>query len=103
MNFGLSGKITAYILGVLEKHTAVEQALIFGSRAKGNFKTGSDIDLALSGKSLTTEDALRIQGELEDIPIPHKVDILILSKITNPDLRDHIHRVGQVFFEKSPR
>ncbi len=60
MNFGLSGKITAYILGVLEKHSAVEQALIFGSRAKGNFKTGSDIDLALSGKSLTTDDALRI-------------------------------------------
>ena len=101
MKFGLSGKITAYILGVLEKYSAVEQALIFGSRAKGNFKTGSDIDLALSGKSLTTDDALRIQGEMEDIPIPHKVDILILSKITNPDLRDHIHRVGQVFFKKS--
>jgi predicted nucleotidyltransferase len=100
MNYGLSGKITSVILGVLEKHSAVEQALIFGSRAKGNFKTGSDIDLALSGNSLSTDEALCIQGEMEDAPIPHKVDILILSKITNPDLRDHIQRVGQIFFEK---
>jgi len=40
---------------------------------------------------------------MEATPIPHKVDILIFSKITNPDLRDHIQRVGQIFFKKSPR
>jgi len=103
MNFGLSGKITSYIQDVLEKHSTVEQAVIFGSRAKGNFKTGSDIDLALSGQSLTADEGLRIQGEMEATPIPHKVDILIFSKITNPDLRDHIQRVGQIFFKKSHR
>ena len=103
MNFGLSRNITSQIHGVLDKHSAVEEAWIFGSRAKGNFKPGSDIDLALSGKSLTTGEALRIQGEMEDTAIPHKVDILILSKITNPDLHDHIHRVGRIFFEKSQR
>lgn len=82
------------ILRVLDAHPRVEQAVIFGSRAKGTQRTGSDIDLALVGKALQFDDLLRLEGELDDLMLPWRIDLLLLDRVENPALREHIARVG---------
>ncbi len=99
--FGLSSNTIDQIRSVFRSYPAIDQALIYGSRAKGTFKTGSDIDLVLVGSALSTDDLLKIERELDDLPIPYEVDLSILHQIDSPDLLDHIHRVGKVFYQKA--
>lgn len=100
MEFGLSDATLATVRGILERYPAVEQAIVYGSRAKGNYKTGSDIDLTLIGAGLDFDTLGSIAGDLDDSDIPYKVDLSILANITNPNLVEHIQRVGMVFYER---
>jgi predicted nucleotidyltransferase len=102
MNHGLSDGTVAQIHEVLTRFPEVEKALLYGSRAKGNYKPGSDVDLTLLGAGMTPKILGQIQGELEDGPLPYSFDISILAQITQADLIDHIRRVGVVFYEKKP-
>ena len=100
MKFGLKDETFDNVISVLAAHPEIEKAVIYGSRAKGNYKNGSDIDLTLYGEALDFSLLSRISSELYDLPIPHEVDLSIFTDIKNPDLVDHIRRVGQVFYEK---
>lgn len=101
MKFGLSKKIIEQIQLVLSKYPEVDKAVLYGSRAKGNFKPGSDIDLTLQGggSSLTIKN--KIENDLDDLLLPYKIDLSIFEQITDPDVIDHIRRVGVVFYEKA--
>lgn len=106
MEFGLSDATLATVRGILDRYPAVEQAILYGSRAKGNYKNGSDIDLTLIGAGLDFDTLGSIAGDLDDSEIPYKVDLSILANITNSNLVEHIQRVGMVFYERekmSPR
>jgi len=100
MRFGLKIEITEQIQTVLRKYKQVEKAILYGSRAKGNFRNGSDIDLTLVGKDLTLEIQYKIMEDLEELFLPYIIDLSIFHQISNPDLVDHIERVGIVFFER---
>jgi len=102
MNHGLNDGTVAQICEVLALFPEVEQAMLYGSRAKGNFKPGSDVDLTLLGAGLTQKILGQIQGELEDGLLPYRFDISIFAQITQADLIEHIRRVGVVFYEKKP-
>ena len=102
MNHGLSATTVAKIHGVLSQHSEVEQAILYGSRAKGNYKHGSDIDLTLTGSGLVYDDLLKIMGELDDLLLPYTIDLSLFASLTHPELIDHIGRVGVVFYEKKP-
>ena len=102
MNSGLSENVVSRIRKVFSQHLEIEKAILYGSRAKGNYKPGSDIDLTLMGDHLTLKIINQIQSELDDELLPYRFDISIFSTITHPDLIDHIHRVGEIFYEKSP-
>jgi predicted nucleotidyltransferase len=102
MNHGLSATTVAKIHGVLARHPEVERAILYGSRAKGNFKPGSDIDLTLTGTILDERVLGRIDDELDELLLPYQFDLSILAKLTQADLLDHIRRVGVVFYEKTP-
>jgi predicted nucleotidyltransferase len=82
MNHGLTDGTVAQIHEVLARFPEVEKALLYGSRAKGNFKRGSDIDLTLLGADVTQKIMGQIQGELEDGLLPYRFDLSILSQIT---------------------
>ena len=88
------------IRSILERHPLVDRAVLFGSRAKGNFHEGSDIDLALEGEGLDSREVAVINGELIDSPIPHRVDVLLHQKIRHPELLAHIDRVGRIFYQR---
>ena len=100
MKHGLTDRAIAEIQAVLAQFPDVERAVLYGSRAKGNHRPGSDIDLTLIGAGLTSKILGQIQGELEDGYLPYSFDVSIMHQITQPDLLDHIRRVGVVFYEK---
>ena len=85
---------------ILMRHPHVEQAIIYGSRAKGTHHPGSDIDLTLIGTDLSYKDLLQIMQELYESPIPYHVDVSIFDNISDASVRDHIQRRGQVFYQK---
>jgi len=96
---GLSVRAVAAIRGVLAMHPSIDRAILFGSRAKGNYKNGSDIDLALTGP-VDLSELGTIAWELDDLLLPWEIDLLQFDRMTNQDLREHIARVGQVFYSK---
>lgn len=98
--FGLKEKVIRQITSVLAKYPEVESAVLYGSRAKGNYRKGSDIDLTLKGKTLTINTVFSIECEIDDLLLPYLFDISIFSHIDNPDLVDHIQRVGISFYKK---
>jgi predicted nucleotidyltransferase len=99
--FGLSEEDIESINTVISKRREVEEALIFGSRAKGNYKNGSDVDIVLKGKNITRDTILSISGELNDETImPFQFDILNFSTIRNEELIEHINRVGEIIYKQ---
>ncbi len=99
---GLTDETVAQIHHALARFPEVEKAVLYGSRAKGNFKPGSDIDLTLLGAEVTPKILGQIQGELEDGTLPYLFDLSIFAQIKQADLLEHIQRVGLVFYEKKP-
>ena len=100
MKSGLTQATIEKICGVFEKFPEIEKAVLYGSRAKGNFKTGSDIDLTLYGPALTLDLRDRIATALDDLLLAYTIDLSIFDKLKHPDLREHINRVGVVFYER---
>ena len=103
MKSGLTEKGIKQIQEVFEDHSKVDIVLLFGSRAKGNYREGSDIDLAIKGRKLTHEDILRIGVQLEELNLPYKIDLLNYHTINELALVEHIDRVGVVFYERWKR
>ena len=98
--FGLSTETLEKICGVLTQHPQVEKAVIYGSRAKGNYKHGSDIDLTLLGEALSFNDLLKIMTELDDLLLPYTIDLSVFRMIDHEGLREHIGRVGQELYRR---
>lgn len=102
MDYGLSDRTVAAIQGVLARYPDVEKAVLYGSRAKGNYQPGSDIDLTLFGALLTPRQLADISDALDDLLLPYGIDLSIFDTLENAELREHIGRVGRVFYERSP-
>ena len=98
MPYGLKGETIAQIHDVLARHPDIEQAMLYGSRAKGNHRDGSDIDLCLVGDTLTLTELLKIENELDDLLLPYKIDLSLFHTLDNPELIDHIRRVAVVLY-----
>jgi len=82
------------------KYPTIEKIVLYGSRAKGNFRPGSDLDMVLIGDELKLKDQLSFWGDLDDSYQPYLFDVAILSHIKNESLLDHIQRVGKVIYKK---
>jgi predicted nucleotidyltransferase len=97
MIYGLPERALLKINSVFSSHSAIEKAVLYGSRAKGTCKNGSDIDIALFG-TLSFQELLRIETELDDLLLPWMIDISLYDQIDNQSLREHIERVGKIFY-----
>jgi type I restriction enzyme S subunit len=86
------------MLKVFTGHSEIEKAILFGSRAKGNYKPYSDIDIALKGEKLDLLLKGTIETELDDLLLPYKMDIILFKHINNDELIDHIERVGKILY-----
>jgi predicted nucleotidyltransferase len=99
--FGLSASDIARLIQVINSYLDVEEAIVFGSRAMGNYKPGSDVDIALKG-NLKPETADDIAIELnERIPLPYKFDVVAYASLSHHQpLLDHIDRYGKTLFKR---
>jgi len=101
MKYGLSQSTIQKICAVLSRYPQVERAILYGSRAKGNYKRGSDIDLTLvGGANLTLNVVYKILDDLDELLLPYTIDLSIFNDISDPDVIEHIQRVGVTFYEK---
>jgi predicted nucleotidyltransferase len=101
MKYGLPQSAIQKICDVLSHYPQVERATLYGSRAKGNYKNGSDIDLTLHGTELTLSVIYRILDDLDDLLLPYTIDLSIFNDIGDIDVLEHIQRVGVTFYDKS--
>ncbi len=100
-SFGIYEKTYKLILEALESTNEIEAAFIFGSRAMGNYKKGSDIDIAVSGSNISPKVIMSLKSTLnEELPIPYFVDVIHLESTQNADLKEHIIKYGKKFFAK---
>jgi len=98
MKFGLKETVIDDICDTFSSFPEIEKVIIYGSRAKGNYKNGSDIDLTLFGESLDLSLVNKIELQLDKLFLPYTFDISIFKQISNQELIEHINRVGKVFY-----
>lgn len=98
--FGIEQPVFSSLIKILAEHPKVEEAVIYGSRAKGVHKPGSDIDLVLKGKGLDLQELNRISLALDSLPMPYIVDLSIHHRIEEPELLAHIERVGKTIYRR---
>ena len=100
MQFGLPDNTIEKIKSVFASFPEVEEVVLYGSRAKGNFRPGSDIDLTLKGAALNHSFLSKISLNLDDLLLPYTFDLSIYHQLQSPEFLDHIHRVGVVFYQR---
>ena len=96
---GISQNALDKIKDFLFSSQSVKEVILYGSRAKGNYKEGSDIDLTIKG-SLVFEDLAKLSAALDNLNLPWKIDLSLYSYITNEELLDHIDRIGITIAQK---
>mgnify|MGYP001044242920 CR=1 FL=1 len=96
--YGLSERDISTIQDILMKYPDVKTVYIFGSRAVGKNKYGSDIDLAIMNEGLNNYIVGQIKGDLEESSLPYRVDIVVYPDLDHKNLKDHIDRVGSLFY-----
>lgn len=101
MRFGLSETTIEKITRQLSKHRWIDRAIIYGSRAKGTHREGSDIDLVLKSAQSDLHKLYELEREIDDLLLPYTVDLSYYNSIDNEALLEHIKRVGVVFYDKN--
>ncbi|PCJ83771.1 MAG: hypothetical protein COA57_10575 [Flavobacteriales bacterium] len=101
MDCGLKTKTVSAIKDIFATNPKIKKVILFGSRAKGNYRPSSDIDLALKGNELNHDDLFQLQEMAEELYLPWKMDMVIYSRITEQALINHIERVGVTFYKKN--
>jgi len=98
-DFGLKGEVLSAVTETFRNEPRILRAAIFGSRAKGDFKPYSDVDIALYG-DLNRTDVENVIAELDELPLVYQFDVVAYGLVKNPEFRQHIERVGIGIYEK---
>lgn len=99
--FGLPPATLEKLNSVFAQHTAIDSVLLYGSRAKGNYRAGSDIDLTIKGDEVSFDELMQIENEIDDLMLPYTVDLSQYRQLENTGLIAHIDRVGIVVYNKA--
>ncbi|WP_096439033.1 nucleotidyltransferase domain-containing protein [Alteribacter populi] len=99
--YGLLDRDLHYILEALKKFDEIESVILFGSRAMGNYKKGSDVDIALKGGKISSEVMSELDEMLNEVnPLPYFFDIIHYEAVNNDNLIEHIDKVGKELYRK---
>jgi predicted nucleotidyltransferase len=100
MGNGLTDRDIKTIQGIFRKHPEVSMVYLFGSRAAGTQKPGSDVDLAIMNAGVSMETVCMIKGELEESSLPYLIDLVNYTDVKHKEFREHIQNIGIEFFKK---
>ncbi len=99
--FGLSKNSMDIVTEIYRRFPAVKRVIVYGSRAMGTFREGSDIDMAIvADGEFSRADLLDVADAFDDSMLPYLVDVSVLAEIKNPDLVDHINRRGKILYDR---
>lgn len=101
LNCGLPQATIVKLCNTFHQISELDKVVLYGSRAKGNFRRGSDIDLCLFGDLLNSSHLLSLDEQIDELLLPYTCDVSIWQHINNAELREHIERVGVVFYRKN--
>jgi uncharacterized protein len=101
MKYGLPDTAIEKIKAVFASTPEVTKVVLYGSRAKGNYKPGSDIDLTMHGAALNTALCGEIAEKLDELLLPYMIDLSVFAELKHPELEAHIERAGVVFYERA--
>ncbi len=97
---GLKSEELKKLILVFEKKENISEAILFGSRALGTFRNGSDIDIALKG-NISHKEWLDLMIEFDELDLPYKLDLIQFEKINTQELLSHIERAGITIFKRN--
>lgn len=97
--FGLTDRALIALRSVLSAEPRVRQVLVFGSRARGSHRRASDIDLALDAPGLDARGLSRLAEAIDDLLLPQEVDLVVLDRVTDPELLARIRADGRLLFD----
>ena len=101
MKYGLSDRTLKTLHAIFQKYPGIRYGILYGSRAKGNYRRGSDIDISLkTTDTFGFNDLLHIAGDFDDSDMPYLVDVSIYNNLSNLELKAHIDRVGAVIYNR---
>jgi predicted nucleotidyltransferase len=92
--FGLTERDMQTLVSIFQKYSEVKSVYLFGSRAKGTFKPGSDVDLAVMNEGVSDKTIRAIKAAFEESTLPYSVDVAHLAAIEHRELKEHVSRVG---------
>jgi len=98
--FGLDKQTIEQINQVFVQNHCIEKVVLYGSRAMGNYKHGSDIDISLFGDNLSLKTVYAVEELLFELYLPYTFDISIFEQISNKELLEHILEEGKIFYAK---
>ena len=101
MKYGLEDSELQQMSYIFSQTPAIEQVVLYGSRAKGTHKPFSDVDITLKGEALTDDDLTDVMYRLSESLLPYFYDVSLFRNISNSDLRDHITRRGKSIYERT--
>ncbi|MDX2130385.1 MAG: nucleotidyltransferase domain-containing protein [Chloroherpetonaceae bacterium] len=101
MTYGLSEETVGKMTCVFTQFPEIEQVIIYGSRAKGTHREGSDIDITLIGNEVTEAIRSKVWLALDDLNMPYMIDLSVFNSLTSQSLIDHITRVGKSLYQRT--
>lgn len=101
--FGLSLTTLEKLNSIFAQHDAIDSVLIYGSRAKGNYRAGSDIDLTIKGDEISFAEFMQIEDQIDDLMLPYTVDLSQYCQLENTDLIAHIDRIGVAIYSRAKK
>lgn len=99
--YGLSDRSYKELLDILASVPEIEEATIYGSRARGDYWMASDIDLSLKGKKLTRHSLAVLNQKLYESHIPYFFDTHIYSSIKSPAFKQNVDRDGKLLYRRN--
>jgi predicted nucleotidyltransferase len=103
MNCGLTTIELNKLCDVFSRYADIEKVVLYGSRAKGNYKPFSDVDITLLGDTITYSRLNKLTLDIDDLLLPYQFDVSIFNTLTNIELIEHIRRVGFIIYEKESK
>ena len=101
--FGLKNEQIEAMNACFEKYPEIDLVIIYGSRARGNYKYNSDIDLAIIANTENYKSTWKVENDLDDLLMPYKIDLSLLTELDSPELVAHIHKVGKVLYDRKAK
>ena len=100
--YGFRQRVLDFIVNLPNLYPEIQKIVLYGSRAKGTFKPGSDIDLAVYGPGLDFDTVREITNYLEGLPTLYQFDVTHMDTLKHQGLKDHVGRVGKLIYDCKP-